>query len=243
MPYALIGEHPMYAYGSGWELYYEDSLVLLKSMLDASIDLVCTDPPYGMAWVSNHRQPGDTFAKPIIGDESLGALERVLPDLFRVLKPDAHAYFFAHPLHAGEVKVLLERAGFDVKSHIAWDKGDGGTAGDLEVGYSAAWESILYCTKGRGHPLNPPRPRNVIRIDWSGRSDPETHPTVKPVELLERLILSSSQPGDLVLDPFAGSCTTLRAAANQQRRAMGIEIVEEYCKVGVERMRQLVLGI
>ena len=117
-----------------------------------------------------------------------------------------------------------------------WDKGEQGTVGDLEAGYGVNYEFILYATKGR-RALNG-RPRSILRQMWSGTMDP-AHPTVKPVVLLEKLILASTDAGELVLDPFAGSCTTLRAAANLGRQSIGIEIEERWSTAGIERMRQL----
>lgn len=68
------------------------------------------------------------------------------------------------------------------------------------------------------------------------------HPTQKPVALMEYMILTYTQAGDSVLDPFMGSGTTLVAAKRAGRRAVGIEISEEYCRIAVERLRQGVLS-
>lgn len=64
------------------------------------------------------------------------------------------------------------------------------------------------------------------------------HPTQKPVGILEPLITYSTAPGDVVLDPFMGSGSTLRAAVDAGRRAVGIEVDERYCELAAERMRQ-----
>ena len=99
----------------------------------------------------------------------------------------------------------------------------------------------MYGMKGRRN-LFGPRPRNVVRIDWSGAMDP-VHPTVKPVDLLRKMVGWSSQPGEMVLDPFMGSGTTLRAAKDMGRKAIGIELREEYCEVAANRLSQQVLGL
>jgi site-specific DNA-methyltransferase (adenine-specific) len=77
---------------------------------------------------------------------------------------------------------------------------------------------------------------------WVGPSEPrEDHPTAKPMWLMQRLILASSEPGNTVLDPFMGSGTTLRAAKDLRRRAIGIEIEERYCEIAARRLEQEVL--
>jgi site-specific DNA-methyltransferase (adenine-specific) len=64
----------------------------------------------------------------------------------------------------------------------------------------------------------------------------EKHPTQKPVALLERIIKASSNPGDVVLDPFSGTFTTSYVAKRMGRRSIGLEIVEEYMKIGLRRL-------
>jgi site-specific DNA-methyltransferase (adenine-specific) len=134
-----------------------------------------------------------------------------------------------------------ERVFVGAKHILAWDKGERGTVGDLECGFGEAWEAIFYGMKGR-RKLNGSRPRTVIRYDWSGTMDP-VHPTVKPVALLSRLVAWSSSHGELVLDPFMGSGTTLRAAKDLGRKAIGIEIEERYCEIAAKRMAQEVLPL
>jgi adenine-specific DNA-methyltransferase len=77
-------------------------------------------------------------------------------------------------------------------------------------------------------------PRVRYRMD-----EYENHPTQKPVALLERIILASSNPGDLVLDPFSGTFTTSFVAKQVGRRSIGIEIEEEYIKIGLRRLQLL----
>ncbi len=79
---------------------------------------------------------------------------------------------------------------------------------------------------------------------WTGPTESETeHPTEKPIWLFRRLIAASSDSGQLVLDPFMGSGTTLRAAKDLGRKAIGIELEEKYCAIAVKRLRQEVLGL
>lgn len=81
---------------------------------------------------------------------------------------------------------------------------------------------------------------------WEGPSETREmpdHPTPKPIWLMQRLVLASTNEGDVVLDPFAGSGTTLRAAKDLGRKAIGIELEEKYCEIAAERCRQEVLDL
>jgi site-specific DNA-methyltransferase (adenine-specific) len=102
------------------------------------------------------------------------------------------------------------------------------------------WEGIAFLHREGG------------RMEWNGggRSSvfitPKVntaHPTGKPEQLIREFVRLFSQPDDLVLDPFMGSGTTLRAAKDLGRRAIGIEIEERYCAIAVERLRQQVLPL
>lgn len=199
------------------------------------VDLLLTDPPYGVSYVTSWRSRTDKLRMPIANDESLQALREVWPRALSLLKDDRHWYTFASPKMIPEMLTVTGNA----KHTLCWDKGDRGTVGDLQAGFGEAWEAILYGMKGR-RSLNGPRPRTVIRHDWSSTCDP-VHPTVKPIGLLRKLIGWSTLEGETVLDCFAGSCTTLQAAVLEGRRAIGIELEERYCEIAAERLRQGVL--
>jgi len=78
--------------------------------------------------------------------------------------------------------------------------------------------------------------------NWHGpTSQGSGHPTQKPIQLIERWVTAFTNPGDLILDPFAGSGTTLLAAKNNGRRAVGIELDERYCEIAANRLTQDVL--
>lgn len=203
-------------------IYHADRRDILPLLEPDSVDLVLTDP----------------LVHPLIGDENLNSLADVMPHLDRLLHADRHAYVFAAPIHIGDVVGLL-RDYWVVRNILVWDKGNIGTVGDLVAGYSANWESIIYTNKGRRALLGP-RPRSIYRYDWSGTRDP-VHPTVKPIGLLQWLIVKSAAEGEVIIDPFMGSGTTLRAAKDLRRKAIGIEIEESYCEIAARRMAQGVL--
>lgn len=217
----------------GITIIHADCREVLRQL--PAVDLLLTDPPYGIDYATNHRAKGHKMRSPVVGDSSLDAMRQAWPDAVALLRDDRHWYAFASPRMVHEA---IPAVG-NVKHVICWDKGDRGTVGDLECGFGEAWEAILYGMKGR-RALNGPRPRTVIRYDWSASMDP-VHPTVKPVPLLKKLIAWSTLAGELVLDPFCGSGTTLVAAKLTGRRAIGIEVVEDYCRISAGRLRQGVL--
>ena len=222
-------------------IYHGDCVEVLRSMPHSSVDLVLTDAPYGISYMSNARARHDVLRVPVEGDHSLDALTDVVPQLHRVLAQDRHFYVFASPRMLPGAQEAVSTLGSGLKQVLAWDKGDGGTIGDLKSGFAEAWEAILYGMKGRRQ-LFGKRPRTVIRSDWNSTRDP-VHPTVKPVDLLMLLIGWSSMEGEVVLDPFMGSGPTLAAATNLGRRSIGVEIEERYCEIAAERLSQCVFAL
>ena len=229
---------PYYEDGSV-TIYHGDAREILPGIPGRGIDLLLTDPPYGVGYVTARRPRSHELVKPIAGDSSLEVLRAVGPELDRTLADERHAYVFASSMRVGEATDALP---WPVKNVLVWDKGEAGSVGDLAAGYGVNWEAVLYAVKGRRAFTDGKRPRAILRYPWSGTRDP-VHPTVKPVGLLSSLIERSSLTGETVLDPFMGSGTTLRAAKDLGRKAIGIEISEEYCAVAAERLAQEVLPL
>lgn len=217
----------------GITIYHGDFREILPHL--PKVDLLLTDPPYGVNYKTSWRCKGDRLRVPIANDDGLAVVAEAWRLATDTLADNRHWYAFASPRMLGAIGDVFR--GF--KHIIAWDKGDRGTVGDLECGFGEAWEAVLYGMKGR-RPLNGSRPRTVVRYDWSATMDP-LHPTVKPIQLLRRFVAMSSAEGETVLDPFMGSGTTLVAAKLEGRRAIGIELEERYCEIAVKRLRQGVL--
>lgn len=176
----------------------------LNSQLeDESIDLIVTDPPYGMSFVSNIRK---VKYKPIENDDNLDWLSEWFKSQFRLLKNNSHAYVFCSWHKVDVFKNEAISAGFNVKNILIWFKNNAGR-GDLLGDYAPQYEFILFLTKGR-RLLNGKRISNVIRCPKTGN---ENHPTEKPVNLIQLMIEKSSNPGDTVLDNFFGSGSCAQA--------------------------------
>lgn len=184
------------------------------------IDLVVTDPPYGMSFNSNYRK---VKHKKIQEDDNLDWVSEWVENLRRVCKTDAHLYVFCSWHNIDVFKVELSKH-FDVKNILIWEKNNTGM-GDLEGDYAPKYEMIIFCSNG-DKKLNGRRDSNIIKTPRTGN---ELHPTEKPVNLIAFLIRKSSERGDVVLDTFAGSFSTAKACIETGRRFVCYEIEEKYC--------------
>lgn len=200
----------------------------MKTMADKSIDLVLTDPPYGMDYQSSWRT--DKYDK-IEGDSDLFWFPDFAREAYRLLKDDSHIYIFCNDYAVSDFRRELESAGFQNKRTLVWVKNNH-TSGDLEGDYGNKTEFILYAHKGR-RLLNGNRETNVLEFS---RVATDLHPTQKPTDLFEYLIGKSTNVGDIVLDPFSGSCTTCAAAKSLNRNYICIEKEERYANICSSRL-------
>lgn len=201
----------------------------VKQLPDNCIDLVVTDPPYGMKFQSNFR---NVRHKSIQNDDNLEWLVGWVKELKRLCKPEAHLYIFCS-WHNVDVFKKEVGALFDIKNILIWEKNNTGM-GDLEGDYAPKYEMILFCSNG-SKKLNGGRDANILKAKRTGN---ENHPTEKPVNLIAYLIEKSSQKGEIVLDTFAGSYSTARAAVETGRNFICFEIDADYCTTA----RQLLFG-
>lgn len=119
----------------------------------------------------------------------------------------------------------LRLAGFTVKSVLVWDRMHHGM-GDLKGSFAPRYDTCIFATKGR-YILPNGRPDDVIQCQRLNSAE-LVHPNEKPVALMRELIEATTAPGALILDPFAGSGSTLAAAALTGRQYIGIEISAEH---------------
>lgn len=200
------------------KIYVGDCLEIMKSWPDKCVDLVVTDPPYGMNYESNYYKDGNPFGA-IVGDSEYPV--EALQEAFRLASRGVLAF-----CRWNNLKDIPEP-----KSFIVWAKNNW-TAGDLNHEYGRAWEGIAFYPRD-GHKFLNGRPSDVYDL----RRVPPTnlvHPTQKPVAIIQRLI--ASNVGSIVLDPFMGSGTTAIAAEALGRDWIGIEINPEYAKIAEDRI-------
>lgn len=210
---------------------------LARLMAGEVADVLWTDPPYGVSYRGKTSR-----ALRIVGDEAKD-LDVLLPAAFgaadRVLRPGA-AIYVMHPAGAASVRfgAAFVSAGWRLRQTLVWVK-DRMVLGHADYHYRH--EPILFGYKrgggrrGRGHQgwYGDARQDSVLEIPRPSAS--RDHPTAKPVALVERCLRNSSELGARVLDPFAGSGSSLIACEELGRRAHLLEIDPGYCDVIVRR--------
>lgn len=223
-----------------------DALEVVSTLPDESVDLIVTDPPYGINYKS-HKQNLDTrhgsvkinrdeyFAE-IVGDDAV-PLEW-LRDAYRILKSDSAIYVFCRWDKWAILEAAVKAAGFSVKNMIVMNKTNHGM-GDLAGAYAPKHELLLFATKG-DHQLRFPEGRGtdvwIAPVLYSGQY--RWHQNQKPLKWLSPAILNSSDAGDLVLDPFCGSGSTLVCARSLGRDFLGVEIDPATHADCLERIKQ-----
>ncbi len=247
------------------KIYNMDAFELMKELPDAFIQLILTDPPYGIRYQNNFTR--EKLPR-IAGDTGID-YPAFAQQCYRVLQDDSHAYFFTrydkYPFHYE----CLVQAGFTVKNCLVIEKGQGGNTGDLQGSYANNCEWIIFCHKGRRvfnktrllkntKPWGKPCNRNGNPIQeyktrfyccWFGNQYPKAtnnsawrikygfkHPTMKNVKCLEWLIQISSNSGDIVFDPFMGSGSTAIASINTGRFFIGSEIDASHFQLAQSRI-------
>jgi DNA modification methylase len=207
---------------SNHEIIQGDALVLVKGVGDESKDAVITDPPYGADYQSGHRPRDERFEK-IANDGQ--PFVWWLYDAYRVLKEGGHLVCFCDWKTQEAFRQAIVWAGFTVKSHIVWDKGNHGS-GDLNGSFAPQHELAWHATKGKGT-LYGPRPVSVIpAMRISGPN--LVHPNQKPIPLLRYLVRATTPHNGKVLDLFAGSGSTGEACRIESRDFLGFELDPKY---------------
>lgn len=190
---------------------------------DMRVDCVITDPPYLIDYKTHHRKDKQhKFCKAIQGDTDPQLIIDLIPLLFDVMKENTPLYMFCGCDKVDFFKQQVERY-FTIKNLIIWDKGNH-TAGDLDAQYGKRYEIIIYANKGRA-PFNPEMPRYDDIWKYNKvTGEKQIHQNQKPTDLLSRIIRQHTREGDLILDAFAGSCSTAIAAYRLQRDYIAFEI-------------------
>ena len=215
---------PYYSHG-GIEIYHGDAREVLPTL--EPVDLVLTDPPYGIGADKNlraNKQHGRAVAPS--RDYGAGAWDTqpVSKELLDMARSKAH-----HAIIWGGNYFALPPS----KAWFVWDKdnGDNGYA-DCEL----AWTDLDCAVRKIRH-----RWMGMLQEHGGRDKDERVHPTQKPLSVMLWCINKAPPDTETILDPFMGSGTTLRAAKDLGRRAIGIEIEERYCEIAANRLAQEVL--
>lgn len=212
------------------ELIQGDCLELMKDIPDKSIDMVLTDPPYGIKYKSNMRTKSPKFE--MIANDNNSARFLVYPEMYRVLKDDSAAIVFASWKNYAEDYIELSKC-FDIKNVIVWWK-HGGGIGDLKHTLLTDYEIAIICHKGKCKI----RGKRIGSVWECNKVNPNKmlHPTQKPEKLLEELIEKYSDSDETVLDCFMGSGSTGVACINTNRSFIGIEKEAKYFDIACRRI-------
>jgi site-specific DNA-methyltransferase (adenine-specific) len=211
----------------------KDAVAWLRELADESVDLVVTDPAYES--LEKHRAVGTTtrlkHSKASSNDWFTIFPNARFPELFaevhRVLRRNRHFYLFCDAETMFVAKPEAEHAGFRFWKPLVWDKRTIG----MGYHYRARYELILFFEKGRRR-LNDLGIADVIAVPRIHRG----YPSEKPVAVSKVLVGQSSQPGELVIDPFMGSASVGEAALRLGRRFRGNDISRSALGVAVDRL-------
>lgn len=231
-------------------LYHGDCREILPTL--GPVDALITDPPYSISQAGvtheNRKGKGTRNFDFFEGDDDWAAMTTLVSEAIgqaAALIPSAgSAYVFCGHRQFGPIVEILEAAGWSTRL-VVWAKKCPAPA-PPGSGWPSAAELCVYAYRpGRvwNHGGGEGPASNVLTFDSYRHGQPGKvdHPTQKPLGLMTTLLLASTLPGDLVLDPFAGSGSTLRAAKDLGRRAVGVEKEERFCAIAAERMGQEVL--
>ena len=203
----------------GITIYHGDCRDILPTL--KSVDLVLTDPPYGLDYASNR---GASWQ----GTKILGDLDTTLRDSVLAFLSDVPAYVF------GTWKTPQPRG---VRQILIWDKGPASGMGNLKFPWKNSFEEIYVLGDGFCGSRDEAVLIGYTQVSWESKG--RCHPNQKPLSLIRYLL--SKHTAQTILDPFMGSGTTLRAAEDLGRKAIGIEIEERYCEIAAKRLQQEVL--
>lgn len=205
-------------------------------MAGEQADLWLTDPPYNVAYEGKTKdkltikndQMNDSNFRQFLVDAYVAA--------FAVMKPGASFYIWHADSEGYNFRAALFEVGQKCRQSLVWVK-NSFVLGRQD--YQWRHEPCLYGWKGgASHKWYGDR-KQVTVIDWNKPSRSEEHPTMKPVGLFGYLMQNSSKPGDIVLDSFGGSGTTLIAAEQLGRKARLMELDPHYCDVILARWEKM----
>lgn len=223
--------------GQGWMIAHGDAIEVLERLEAESIDCIITDPPYES--IEKHRAVGST-TRLKHSAKSSNDWFRVFPNarfpelmvqFWRVLKPGSHCYIFCDDETSDILRWIVYKMPFKWWKRLVWDK--------QVMGMGYHWrcqhEFIAFMEKGKRR-LNDMRRRSIL----SHKRIHKGYPAEKPVELCEELVLNSTKPGEVVLDPFCGSSSTGVAALRNGREYIGIDASERAIEVSVRRVEEII---
>lgn len=220
-------------------LYLGDSMKIMPELYlsGTQVDCIAVDPPYllesgGCTEGGLHeRFGGNETPYGNTGQIVLCEIDWIdfMPEFYNLLRR-GHAYVMCNNRNVQSMLNAAEKAGFRFHNLLAWDK----ISATPNRYYMKNLEFTGFFFKGKAKTINDAGSKQLVKCQ---QIDESTHPTEKPVPLFEHYILNSTQPNEIVADPFMGSGTTGVACVKTGRKFIGIEQDEQYFDIAVERIR------
>jgi len=239
-----------------------DCVAQMANLPAASVDLVFADPPYNLQLQSDLKRPDDSRVDAVDDDWDKFASFEAYDDFTRawllaarrLMKPSATIWVIGSYHNIFRVGAIMQDLGFWILNDVIWRKSNP-MPNFRGRRFTNAHETLIWAARepnAKGYTFNYEALKAgnedvQVRSDWTlplctgeerlkGRDGKKLHPTQKPEALLARVILASSRPDDLVLDPFNGTGTTGAVAKRLGRRYIGCERDEAYAKAAMARI-------
>lgn len=246
----------LYKSSNDFTLYLGDIIEGLNEIKSRSIDMIFADPPYflssgGITCQSGKMVSVNKASWDIVDsfDDKVNFNNTWIKRIKRILKDDGNIFISGSLHNIYIVGFLLEKNGYDIINNITWVKTNPPPNLSRKT-FVHSTETILWAKK-KGvkktyfdyqlmkHINDDKQMKDVWYSSTTKKSEKKSghHPTQKPMWLLERLILAASKEGDTILDPFSGSGTTGVVALKSMRKYIGIDIIEEYHKLFLDRIK------
>lgn len=246
------------------KIHLGDTRELIKKIPDKSIDCIVSDIPYkiiaggvkieefdtecggifnkrtaksdgskiGNKWQKKNGEIPSAVRQGKMFAHNEIKFNEYLSELYRVLKKGTHCYLMINGRNLADLQKEAEKAGFVYQNLLIWEKKNY-TPNNF---YMQGAEFILMLSKRPARHINNRGSKNIIKI--ANEVGKKVHPTQKPISLMRFLIENSTNQNDVVLDPFAGSGSTLVACIQSQRQYIGFEIDEMYYNISIQRIEE-----
>ena len=243
-----------------------DCIELMNSLPEASVDLVFADPPYNLQLGGDLVRPDNSHVDAVDNDwdkfDSFAAYDQFTRDWLRaarrVLKPDGAIWVIGSYHNIFRVGAAIQDLGFWILNDVVWNKSNP-MPNFKGTRLANAHETLIWATKSKEQKrytfnyvaLKAGNEDIQMRSDWwtfpicsggermRGKDGKKSHPTQKPEALLHRIIVGTTNPGDVILDPFFGSGTSGAVAKRLGRHFIGIERERRYIEVAMERLSKV----
>ena len=226
-------------------LINDDCKNLFKQIPDGSVDLVVTDPAYKTTkrGISVNTTTGGLVRSDLGKQGKIFKYNEIkpfeyIPELYRILKEGSHCYIMTNHVNLYEMLTVAQDQGFHFIKSLIWNKGNK----IMGQCYMSQFEYILFFRKGKHKKINNCGTSDILDIPNKKQKDPNgnnLHDTEKPVPLIQILIENSSNPNDLVCDPFVGIGSCPIACKITGRRFIGSEIDSKYFDIAKTRLSDL----